>query len=249
VRSLSQYVSGIMVTFVEREGKLQGTSLEHVKALVEAAYPARLTIAGGISTADEIEYIDSMGADSQVGMALYSGVLPLEDAILAPLKGEGPWPTVIADRRGVARDLVMTNRAELGLAIANPFNLRAIDLDAARTALRFTVDAPPAPSSWGPPAGLAALEHTLLVRRNDAPEGSYTRRLYEDAALLRAKLIEEAGELADAADRPHVAEEAADLVYFAAVAVARSGGSWSDVEAILDQRAKKVHRRAGDAKP
>ncbi|CAN0369068.1 unnamed protein product, partial [Ectocarpus sp. 13 AM-2016] len=49
-----------------------------------------------------------------------------------------------------------------------------------------------------------------------APEGSYTKRLFEDPVLLRNKLVEEASaqELAEAETKQHVAEEAADVTYF-----------------------------------
>jgi phosphoribosyl-ATP pyrophosphohydrolase len=65
---------------------------------------------------------------------------------------------------------------------------------------------------------------------------------------LRAKLIEEAGELAEATTKEHVTEEAADLLYFAAVAMARGGVSLDEVERVLDKRALRVTRRPGDAK-
>jgi len=38
----------------------------------------------------------------------------------------------------------------------------------------------------------------LAGRRAAAPEGSYTKRLFEDSGLLRNKLVEEAQELAEA---------------------------------------------------
>jgi phosphoribosylformimino-5-aminoimidazole carboxamide ribonucleotide (ProFAR) isomerase len=48
---LKDLVAGFLVTFVEREGRMAGTDLERAKAIVEAARPARVTIAGGITTA------------------------------------------------------------------------------------------------------------------------------------------------------------------------------------------------------
>ncbi len=43
--------------------------------------------------------------------------------------------------------------------------------------------------------GLVGLERTLYSRKASAPEGSYTKRLFEDANLLKQKLVEEAIEL------------------------------------------------------
>lgn len=97
--------------------------------------------------------------------------------------------------------------------------------------------------------GIAKLEDTLVSRKADAPEGSYTARLFGDEQLLRAKIMEEAEELCDATDKDDIAFEAADLVYFAMARCVKAGVQWRDVEAALDKKAGKVKRRKGDAKP
>ncbi|RPD67203.1 histidine biosynthesis trifunctional-protein [Lentinus tigrinus ALCF2SS1-6] len=97
--------------------------------------------------------------------------------------------------------------------------------------------------------GLAALEHTLQSRLISAPEGSYTRRLFEDPELLRSKVMEEADELCRAETVEEVAFEAADLLYFALTRCVAAGVSLADIERSLDQKAKKVTRRPGNAKP
>jgi phosphoribosyl-ATP pyrophosphohydrolase len=280
VRELAPHVGGFLVTFVEREGRLGGTAMDQVPALVEAAGGTRLTVAGGVTTAAEIAALDALGADAQVGMALYTGQLDLADAVAAPLRSDRPdglWPTIVVDPHGVA----------LGLCWSNPESLRAalregkgiywsrrrglwekgassgatqallrVDLDCDRDALRFTVDQAdpgfchaPAWTCWGPAGGLPALARTLSARAAAAPPGSYTRRLLDDPALLRAKLHEEVDELLNAADPAHAAEEAADLLYFTLVALQRGGGRLADAEAALDRRARRLSRRPGDAKP
>ena len=68
-----------------------GTNLELAKAVVDAAgKDCRVTIAGGVTTAEEIRALDEIGADAQVGMALYTGRLDLADAIMAPLVTDRP---------------------------------------------------------------------------------------------------------------------------------------------------------------
>ncbi|CAM9912638.1 unnamed protein product, partial [Hapterophycus canaliculatus] len=67
---------------------------------------------------------------------------------------------------------------------------------------------------WEEERGLGHLERMLVKRKEQAPEGSYTKRLFEDPVLLRNKLVEEAQELAEAETKKHVAEEAADVTYF-----------------------------------
>lgn len=97
--------------------------------------------------------------------------------------------------------------------------------------------------------GLSALEKTLISRKNNAPEGSYTKRLFNDEKLLNAKIKEEAEELTDATNKDEIAWEAADLFYFALTRCVKYGVSISDIEKNLDMKALKVSRRKGDAKP
>lgn len=104
-------------------------------------------------------------------------------------------------------------------------------------------------SCFGGVEGLAKLEATLQSRLQTAPEGSYTKRLFNDPGLLRSKLREEADELASAQTREEIAFEAADLLYFALTRCVAAGVSLADVEASLDKKAKKISRRKGDAKP
>ncbi len=280
VRELRDFVGGFLVTFVEREGQLVGTDFERAKAIVEAAGETRVTIAGGIKTVEEIAELDRMGADAQVGMALYTGKMHLGDAIAAPLTSDRPdglWPTVVADEFGVAlglaysdleslRTVVETRRGAYhsrsrGLWIKGGTSgavqdLLRIDLDCDRDALRFTVrqHGPgfchlDTRTCWGEDTGLFRLDRRLAERLEAAPEGSYTKRLLDDPALLRAKLLEEAGELADAASPEDTAWETADVLYFALVAMIRGGARLEDVMKELDRRERKLTRRPGDAKP
>ncbi|THG95479.1 hypothetical protein EW026_g6177 [Hermanssonia centrifuga] len=105
------------------------------------------------------------------------------------------------------------------------------------------------PSCYGGERGLPALQRTLQSRLSSAPEGSYTRRLFNDSQLLRAKIMEEADELCRAETKEEVAFEAADLIYFALTKCTGAGVSIADIERSLDKKAKKVVRRAGNAKP
>ncbi|CEP10394.1 hypothetical protein [Parasitella parasitica] len=134
--------------------------------------------------------------------------------------------------------------------------LKHIDYDCDGDALRFVVEQHGAGfchlntrTCFGADCGITALEKTLKERKNNAPEGSYTARLFADAKLLRAKIMEEAEELCDATEKEDVAWEAADLIYFALTKCAGAGVSLSDIENNLNKKARKVTRRAGNAKP
>jgi phosphoribosyl-ATP pyrophosphohydrolase/phosphoribosyl-AMP cyclohydrolase/histidinol dehydrogenase len=72
--------------------------------------------------------------------------------------------------------------------------------------------------------------------------------LLEDTGLLSAKLLEEAGELADAEDAGEAVHEAADLIYFMLVALARRGATLADVQDELARRNLRVNRRPMVAK-
>ena len=280
MRELEGLAGGYLVTFVEREGRMGGIDLERVEAVVRAAGDARVTVAGGVTTPEEVAAIDRLGADAQVGMALYTGRMDLVDAFLAPFSSDRPdglWPTVVTDARGVALGLAYSDRESVRTAIEDGVGayhsrkrglwvkgrssgatqrLFRIDPDCDRDALRFSVEQAGAGfchrgtrTCFGPDGGIGALARLLAQRADEAPEGSYTRRLFDDPGLLRSKLVEEAGELADAATPTEVAWEAADVLYFALVACARAGVDLSAVETELDRRSRKVTRRPGDAKP
>lgn len=120
MRELDGLVGGFLVTFVEREGRMGGTDMATAAELVKAAGKARVTIAGGVTTAEEIRALDQLGADAQVGMAIYSGALDLGDAIAAPLVSDRPdglWPTVVVDPQGRAQGLVYSNAESVREAV------------------------------------------------------------------------------------------------------------------------------------
>jgi phosphoribosyl-ATP pyrophosphohydrolase/phosphoribosyl-AMP cyclohydrolase/histidinol dehydrogenase len=89
---------------------------------------------------------------------------------------------------------------------------------------------------------------TLVSRKSSAPAGSYTKRLFEDPVLLKAKIMEEAQELCDADSHNDIAFEAADLIFFALAKCVGAGVSLEDIGNQLDRKSKKVFRRPGDAK-
>lgn len=164
ISQLAPVVGGFLFTQVEHEGGMAGFDWELVEAAVAAAADARLTAAGGITTADEIGRLHALGADAQVGMALYSGSLPLGDAVAAPLTRPvegGRWPTVVVDEAGAALGLVWSTAESVAAAVGarkgiywsrsrNELwekgatsgatqHLLRVDVDCDADALRFTV--------------------------------------------------------------------------------------------------------------
>jgi phosphoribosyl-ATP pyrophosphohydrolase/phosphoribosyl-AMP cyclohydrolase len=163
IAALRDLVGSFLVTFVEREGRLQGTDLAFARQIRDAAGMAAVTIAGGISSVEEVRELDRLGCDAQVGMALYTGRLGLAEAFVAPLTSDRPdglWPTVVVDERGTALGLCFSNLESLiaaleqgrgvyhsrsrGLWVKGETSgatqeLLGIDADCDRDALRFTV--------------------------------------------------------------------------------------------------------------
>ncbi|MFV2038829.1 MAG: phosphoribosyl-ATP diphosphatase, partial [Acidimicrobiales bacterium] len=152
-----------LVSSVELEGRLEGTDLDRAGEVVAAAGDRRVTIAGGITSAQEVARLDSIGADAQVGMAIYTGQLSLGEALSAMLSSDRSdqlWPTVVVDERGTALGLAWSNAETLAEAIESrrgvyqsrsrglwvkgetsgaTQELLKVDLDCDRDALRFTV--------------------------------------------------------------------------------------------------------------
>lgn len=274
IQEVRDLAENFMVTFVEREGRLGGTDLAFAKEIKEAAGEADVTIAGGVTTPEEIAELDRLGCDAQIGMALYTGQLGLAEAFTGPLKSDRPdglWSTVVVDERGTALGFCYSDLASITAALDRGMGiyhsrsrglwvkgessgasqeLIRIDADCDRDCLRFTVRQTGSGfchegtrTCWGEDRGLSRLIRRLTARRETAPPGSYTARLFQDRALLGSKLREEAEELATASDRANAVHEAADVLFFTLATLAARDIDLEEVEAALDQRALKVTRR------
>jgi phosphoribosylformimino-5-aminoimidazole carboxamide ribotide isomerase len=77
VHALEPYCAEFLYTHVDKEGLMQGTDMAAIMA-VRKATTRRVTAAGGITTWAEIDALDAARVDSVVGMAIYTGQLPLE---------------------------------------------------------------------------------------------------------------------------------------------------------------------------
>lgn len=272
IREMRGRCGGFLVTFVEREGRMAGTDLARARRLIEAAGPTRVTVAGGISSLFEIRSLDEMGADAQVGMALYTGLVSPGDAVGALLssdRADGLWPTVVVDECGTALGLTYSDQESLNRAIderVGVYHSRSrglwhkgetsgatqelvrVDVDCDRDTLRFTVRQELGfchtgdRSCWGQDGGLPRLARRIASISEDPTAGN-TSRLIGDPELLTEKLREEAGELAEAETRQDVVAETADLLYFAMVKAASAGVGLEEIFTELDRREKRVRRR------
>ncbi|KAI8584235.1 hypothetical protein K450DRAFT_218791 [Umbelopsis ramanniana AG] len=192
-------------------------------------------------------------------------------------RADGLYPTMVVDERKVALGLVYSSVESVAESIKTGTGvyqsrtrglwykgatsgatqtLLNVQFDCDADALQFTVRQNGSgfchlntKSCFGAESGISALEKTLFQRKQNAPEGSYTARLFNDAKLLNAKIMEEAEELCEANTKEDVAWEAADLIYFAITRCVAAGVSVSDIEKNLDKKSLKISRRPGNAKP
>ncbi|KAH3683046.1 hypothetical protein WICPIJ_005982 [Wickerhamomyces pijperi] len=192
-------------------------------------------------------------------------------------RADGLYTTLVTDVAGHSLGLVYSSKESIKAAIANKAGvyqsrrhglwfkgktsgatqeLIRLDLDCDGDCLNFVVTQTgvgfchlETDSCFGDLTGLSRLEATLKDRLVNAPEGSYTKRLFTDEALLQAKIKEEAEELTEAETKEDIAWECADLLYFALARCVKNGVSLADIERNLDLKGLKITRRKGDAKP
>jgi len=74
MRALEPYCSAFLYTHIDTEGTLSGFPLDLAHNL-RAATSRRLIVAGGIRSLEEVEALETIGADAVVGMAIYTGTI------------------------------------------------------------------------------------------------------------------------------------------------------------------------------
>ncbi len=263
VRELEPYASEFLFTTVEREGMMRGPDLASLEPL-RAATALPVTIAGGISTTEEIRRISRLGFHAQLGMALYTGAISLAAAFASAVDWtKGLVPTVVTDAASQVLMLAYSDEESLdktlstgtawfhsrsrgrlwqkGETSGNFLEVRRIRMDCDADALLLTVE-PRGPachtgaySCFGPKDfSMVELARTIGERLTNPPPGSYTARLTPEAA--KDKLREEVLEFLTAPDRDNLVWETADVLYFVQVILAQSGVSWEEVMAELKRR-------------
>jgi phosphoribosylformimino-5-aminoimidazole carboxamide ribonucleotide (ProFAR) isomerase len=72
---LEPYCSEFLCTYIDAEGKRQGTNLAWFRSL-RSVTQLPITAAGGITTDEEINALEEMGMNAALGMAIYQKVFP-----------------------------------------------------------------------------------------------------------------------------------------------------------------------------
>lgn len=95
-KQAQKFCSELLFTCVEKEGCMQGTNVDYVKQ-VRDAVSCRVVAAGGVSSVEEIAALEKIHCDVQLGMALYTNKVSLNDAFAACMNFEkSPLIPVIA---------------------------------------------------------------------------------------------------------------------------------------------------------
>ncbi|MCP3673825.1 MAG: phosphoribosyl-AMP cyclohydrolase, partial [Gammaproteobacteria bacterium] len=120
IPELAKNCAGFLYTQVEKEGLLQGIDKARSEEVIKIS-PVPVTIAGGITDLDDIEWFSKRGANGQIGMSIYTGRLTLNDCFMAQLDFDKAEliPTVVqdADTHKVLM-LAYSNRGSLALALS-----------------------------------------------------------------------------------------------------------------------------------
>lgn len=78
IGELEPYCSGFLCTYVDKEGLMEGTDLDWFESLRNRT-DHELIAAGGITTLDDVRALTEMNVHCAIGMAIYTGLLRLED--------------------------------------------------------------------------------------------------------------------------------------------------------------------------
>jgi phosphoribosylformimino-5-aminoimidazole carboxamide ribotide isomerase len=76
IQRLDPWFGEFLFTNVDVEGLMQGIDREAIAA-VRRATTREVTAAGGVTTQDEIDWLDGIGVDAVAGMAIYTGRLKI----------------------------------------------------------------------------------------------------------------------------------------------------------------------------
>ncbi len=94
----AQNCGEFLYTQVKKEGMMQGIDQPRIKEVIKAS-PIPVTVAGGITSYEDLQWINAQGANSQIGMAIYSGKMSLDEAFLSlvDFNKMSLIPTVVQD--------------------------------------------------------------------------------------------------------------------------------------------------------
>lgn len=259
VKELEPYCSEFLFTNVNFEGLMKGFDMGAVKRLKEAT-KNKLTVAGGITKVSEIKELEELGVNSQLGMALYTNRIKLDEAFISVLEfNDSLLPTIVQDENSQVLMLAFSSRQSLsktfktnkatyysrsrkrlwtkGETSGNCQQFIKARYDCDRDALLFTVRQRNVACHTGSYSCFGGREfsfeelYDVVLDRVARPrEGSYTSRIASDERAVLEKIKEEVEEVLEYKDRDNLVWEIADLIYFLTILMAKKGVSFKDIK-------------------
>ena len=266
VEELDKYASEFLFTCVEKEGGLQGTDIKTVKELLHKT-TRKITLAGGITTLDEIKIIAELDVHAQLGMAIYTGKLNLEEAFTKSLNWKTDLlPTITCDTDGQVLMLAYSNPQSIKRTFEtgkmwyfsrsrNKLWMKGETSNHTQEFIQFRTDCDSdtllarvkqngvachlgSYSCFGEKKFTLNDLYQVVKDRFENPQlGSYTATLTDE--LVREKVLEEAQEVVEAKTRDEIIWESADVLYFLTVLMEKNGVTFEDVLHELRRRRKK----------
>ncbi len=269
---LSERFGSFLVTDIEREGGMGGLDGTIPASIAELTGRPVTAAGGAASSREVAELsaagIDVQAGMSIYSGAM-DPARTFVDCV--SFGGDGLAPTVVRDGSGTVLMLAWSSAESLSEALSsgrgvyhsrarggiwikggtsgNTQALVRARLDCDSDAILFTVDqSGPAchrgsRSCFGDGcANISSVFDHVASRVASGGAGSYSARLASDEALLASKILEESAELSEAEGRDAAVWEAADLLYFTMVRLARDGIGLSDVFSELRGRMRSEDR-------
>jgi phosphoribosyl-AMP cyclohydrolase / phosphoribosyl-ATP pyrophosphohydrolase len=267
VKTLDPYVGGYLFTSVKFEGMMKGFDRDNVIKL-KTLTQKRIVAAGGISTVEDVTFLDSIGVDSQVGMALYTGAMKPQECFIECLDWE-KMPIIPVTTVDKYSQILMTaymnkeamkttfengyatyfsrSRNELwkkGETSGNTQKFISIRRDCDGDSLVMTVDQKGVACHTGSYSCYGekkfSLEELLdVLKERILSNDQKSFTASLTANKLRQKIIEEAGEVVLAETKEEKIWEISDLIYFLTVLMAKEDISFDEIKNELLKRRRK----------
>lgn len=269
IKELEPYCAGFLITDVNVEGKNQGVNWRFIKKL-RTLTTHRIIVAGGISDYKQMKQLDGLGLDQVLGYGYYSGKIDLNQAFLNLLTfQQGLIPTITQDSQGQVLMLAYSNPPAIiktlttgtvhyfsrsrnrlwkkGESSGHVQKLIQFNYDCDADTLLYTVTQKGVAChqqryscfsqknfSWNYLRDY--LRQSLVEQRTD----SYTVQIANSADKLKRKIMEEAYEVTQARTKAEQIWEAADLLYFLTVYLAKYNLTFNQVLNELSLRHRKL---------
>jgi phosphoribosyl-ATP pyrophosphohydrolase len=264
IKDVDDYCSEYIYTDTLKEGMMAGINSEMVLRIKDAT-EKKINYAGGISTMEDILFLESVGVNSVVGMGFYSGKMDIVSSFSGILRFDDLIPTVVQDTGGQVLMVAFSSRDSFektlrerkgvyysrsrkelwrkGDTSGNYQQLVRFSYDCDKDALLFIVEQKNFACHTGTYSCFGDKEfnldslYSIVKERFENPvEGSYTSSLNEQK--IKKKILEEAREVVKYTDRDNLVWELGDLMYFMICLMAKKGVIMQEVRDELNSRRK-----------